>query len=225
MMPRLKALILRLLHEHRVMTMATLRPDGWPQATMFGYLNDGFLLYCFVARSTQKFANIQRDPRVSIAIGSDAANPMQVRGLSLAGHASEVSDRSEFDEIAALRLQKFPEYAALPAPLARQDGHLRIAPAPKPTRVALLRIAPDIISVLDYESRLRPQRARHLFGTRSRCASRDPEPPLERGRRHQVTDAPAQCRPNNLSSSQVSRPPRSCCCGRAGAALDCAPVP
>jgi len=137
MMPRLKALILRLLHEHRVMTMATLRPDGWPQATMVGYVNDGFFLYCFVARSTQKFANIQRDPRVSIAIGSDAANPMQVRGLSLAGHASEVNDRSEFDEIAALRLRKFPEYAALPAP--------------KPTQVALLRIAPDIISVLDYE--------------------------------------------------------------------------
>lgn len=151
MMLRLKALILRLLHEHRVMTLATLRPDGWPQATMVGYVNDGFLLYCFVARSTQKFANIQRDPRVSVAIGSDAANPMAVRGLSLAGHASKVDDRAEFDEIAALRLKKFPEYAALPAPLAQQDGHLRIAPAPKPSRVVLLRIAPDIISVLDYE--------------------------------------------------------------------------
>jgi general stress protein 26 len=151
MMPRLKALILRLFHEHRVMTLATLRADGWPQATMVGYVNNGFLLYCFVARSTQKFANIQRDPRVSAAIGSDAADPLKVRGLSLAGHASEVDDRSEFEEIAALRLKKFPEYAALPAPLARQDGHLRIAPAPKPVRVALLRIAPDVISVLDYQ--------------------------------------------------------------------------
>jgi len=151
MMPRLKALILRLLQEHRVMTMATLRPDGWPQATIVGYVNDGFLLYCFMARNTQKYTNIQRDPRVSIAIGSDAANPMEVRGLSLAGHASEVDDRSEFDEIAALRLKKFPEYAALPATLARQDGHLRVSPAPKPSRVALLRVAPDIISVLDYE--------------------------------------------------------------------------
>jgi general stress protein 26 len=151
MMPRLKALILRLFHEHRVMTLATLRLDGWPQATTVGYVNNGFLLYCFVARSTQKFANIQRDPRVSVAIGSDAADPRKVRGLSLAGHASEVSDRSEFEEIAVLRLKKFPEYAALPAPLARQDGHLRIAPAPKPARVALLRIAPDVISVLDYE--------------------------------------------------------------------------
>jgi hypothetical protein len=126
MMPRLRALILRLLHEHRVMTIATLRPDGWPQA-------------------------IQRDPRVSIAIGSDATDPLLVQGLSLAGHASEVDDRAEFHEIAALRLKKFPEYTTLPEPLARQDGHLRIAPAPKASAVALLRIAPDVISVLDYE--------------------------------------------------------------------------
>jgi hypothetical protein len=105
-----------------------------------GYINDGFLLYCFVARSTQKFANIQRDPRVSIAIGSDATDPLLVQGLSLAGHASEVDDRAEFHEIAALRLKKFPEYATLPEPLARQDGHLRIAPAPKAS-----------VSVLDYE--------------------------------------------------------------------------
>jgi general stress protein 26 len=151
MMPRLKALILRLLHEHRVMTLATLRPDGWPQATMVGYVNDGFLLYCFVARSTQKFANVRRDPRVSIAIGSDAMDPLEVRGLSLAGRVSEVDADAEFDEIAALRLKKFPEYMMLPAPLTRQDGRLRIAPAPKAASVALLRIAPDVISVLDYQ--------------------------------------------------------------------------
>src|ERR1700729_1467102 len=182
MMPRLKALVLRLLHEHRVMTMATLRPDGWPQATMVGYVNDGFFLYCFVARSTQKFANIQRDPRVSIAIGSDAANPMQVRGLSLAGHASEVSDRSEFDEIAALRLQKFPEYAALPAPLARQDGHLRIAPAPKPTRVrfcASRRTSSRCWTTSTASATASSSRFRNAI---SMCISR-PGAPLERGRR------------------------------------------
>ncbi len=80
MMPKLKALILRLLDEHRVMTIATNRPDGWPQATMVGYVNDGFLLYCFVARNTQKYANILRDSRISIAIGNDAANPLVIKG-------------------------------------------------------------------------------------------------------------------------------------------------
>ncbi len=150
MMRRLKSLILRLLDEHRVMTLATNRPDGWPQATMVGYVNDGFLLYCFVARNTQKYANIKRDPRISLAIGSDAQNPLDIKGLSLAGHAAEVTDRSEYDDVAKLRLKKYPEYAAQLSP-ARQDGALlRIAPQPPPARVALLRIAPDFISVLDY---------------------------------------------------------------------------
>lgn len=52
-MPTVKGSMLQLLGGHRVMTIATNRPDGWPQATMVGYLNDGFLLYCFVARNAQ----------------------------------------------------------------------------------------------------------------------------------------------------------------------------
>src|SRR5271166_2739297 len=89
-MARLKRLILRLLNDHRVMTIATNRPDGWPQATMVGYVNDGFLLYCFVARNAQKYANIMHDPRVSIAIGTDALHPLAIKGLSLAGRAAAV---------------------------------------------------------------------------------------------------------------------------------------
>ena len=150
MMPRLKALILRLLHEHRVMTMATLRPDGWPQATTVGYVNDGFLLYCFVASNTQKYANILRDPRVSIAIGSDAPRPLDVKGLSLAGRVSAVADQSEFDYVAGLRLKRYPEYADLPPPVVRDGALQRISPQPQSTAVVLLRIVPEIISVLDY---------------------------------------------------------------------------
>ena len=115
MMPKLKALILRLLDEHRVMTIATNRPDGWPQATMVGYVNDGFLLYCFVARNTQKYANILRDSRISIAIGNDAASPLAIKGLSLAARAIEVTDASEFDHAAKLRLKRYPEYSAQPS--------------------------------------------------------------------------------------------------------------
>ena len=148
-MPRLKSLILRLFDEHRVMTIATNRADGWPQATVVGYVNDGFLLYCFVARNAQKYANIQRDPRVSIAIGSDAPDPLQVKGLSLAGQASEVTDPVEFGEVAMLRVKKFPEYAA-PPPTHQDGARSRTLPRPPQASVALLRIAPDIISVLDY---------------------------------------------------------------------------
>ncbi len=30
-----------LLDQHRIMTVATVRPDGWPQATTVGYVNEG----------------------------------------------------------------------------------------------------------------------------------------------------------------------------------------
>jgi len=150
MMRRLKSLILRLLDEHRVMTLATNRPDGWPQATMVGYVNDGFLLYCFVARNTQKYANILRDPRVSIALGSDATDPAEIKGLSLAGKAAEVNDPVEFDDVAKLRLKKYPDYAALTPPPGVDGALARISPQPPPSHIALLRIAPDLIAVLDY---------------------------------------------------------------------------
>ena len=148
-MPRLKSLILRLLDEHRLMTIATNRPDGWPQATTVGYVNDGYLLYCFIARNAQKYANILRDPRISIAIGSDASDPMEIKGLSLGGCAYEVADRTEFEHIGKLRLKRFPEYAMRPRSIPC-DALDRISPEPPPAGVVLLRIAPDVISVLDY---------------------------------------------------------------------------
>ncbi len=150
MMSSLKALILRLLNEHRVMTLATNRPDGWPQATTVGYVNDGYLLYCFIARNTQKYANVMRDPRISIAIGSDAPNPMQIKGLSLAGLATEVTDPSEFAEVRKLRLKRYPEYSSLPRPSSDRDALARVSSQSSRASVALLRIVPEVISVLDY---------------------------------------------------------------------------
>ena len=126
------------------------KSDGWPQATIVGYINDGFLLYCFVARSTQKYANIMRDPRVSISIGSDAPRPLDIKGLSLAGVASVVTDPREFDHVARLRLKRYPEYAVLPVASFHEPTRQRISPQPSLGGVALLRIAAEVISVLDY---------------------------------------------------------------------------
>ncbi|WP_409998178.1 pyridoxamine 5'-phosphate oxidase family protein, partial [Escherichia coli] len=33
--------ILELPDEHRILSLATLRPDGWPQATTVGYVSRG----------------------------------------------------------------------------------------------------------------------------------------------------------------------------------------
>src|SRR5215831_18137311 len=136
MTPELHDLIIGQLAQHRIMALATNRSDGWPQATTVSYVNDGLSLYCFIARVGQKFANILRDPRVSIAIGGDFNAPEAIKGLSLAGKAKLVDDRSEFERVWVLFTKRFPEYA----------GWTRPSPAFAP----LFRIDPEIISVLDY---------------------------------------------------------------------------
>ena len=144
---RLKTLVLRLLEQHRVMAIATNRPDGWPHATMVGYVNDGFLLYSFIAGNSQKYTNVLRDPRVSIAIASDATEPLEITGLSLAGKACVVTDPGEFEYVSRLRSRRYPEYAALPPVLGETQ---RISPPPAADSIVLLRITSEIISVLDY---------------------------------------------------------------------------
>jgi nitroimidazol reductase NimA-like FMN-containing flavoprotein (pyridoxamine 5'-phosphate oxidase superfamily) len=59
----LKSKMRELLDQHRLMTLATNRPDGWPQATTVGYVNDGLTI-----SQSQKAANLARGSRVSLTI-------------------------------------------------------------------------------------------------------------------------------------------------------------
>src|SRR6266702_1282809 len=70
--------ILTLLDQHRIMTIATLRPDGWPQATTVGYANDGLTLYFLCGPESQKAANLARDDRVSLTIDHDTPQVMEI---------------------------------------------------------------------------------------------------------------------------------------------------
>lgn len=87
--------ILALLDQHRIMTIATLRPDGWPQATTVGYVNEGLTLYFLCGLDSQKAANLARDDRVSLAIDHDTPDLMAITGLSMAARAQAVVDRDE----------------------------------------------------------------------------------------------------------------------------------
>ena len=53
--------ILTILDQHRIMTIATLRPDGWPQATSVGHANEGLTRYFLCLRDSQKAANLAKD--------------------------------------------------------------------------------------------------------------------------------------------------------------------
>lgn len=130
--------ILALLDQHRIMTIATLRPDGWPQATTVGYVNDGLVLYFLCGLDSQKAANLARDDRVSLTIDHDTPDLMAITGLSMAAHAQAVVDRDEANRILGMFPLKYPENIAVPIPM------------PTPEEVRIFRVTPTVISVLDY---------------------------------------------------------------------------
>ena len=100
--------ILTLLDQHRIMTIATLRPDGWPQATTVGYANEGLTLYFLCLRDSQKAANLARDDRVSLTIDYDTPEVMATTGLSMAARAQEVADCDETGKVLDMLQMKFP---------------------------------------------------------------------------------------------------------------------
>jgi PPOX class probable F420-dependent enzyme len=137
--PQIRSHILRILDEHRNMTIATLRPDGWPQATTVGYASDGLTLYFLCGLDSQKARNLARDDRVSLAIDDDTQPVMEITGLSMAAHARPVTDRAEAEKALRMLMAKYPEQSS-PPPL----------PMPRPEEVRIFRVTPTVISVLDY---------------------------------------------------------------------------
>jgi PPOX class probable F420-dependent enzyme len=130
--------ILALLDQHRVMTLATLRPDGWPQATTVGYGNDGLTLYFLCGLDSQKASNLAQDDRVSLTIDDDSPQVMEITGLSMAGHAEVVSDPIEGNKAMQLMVQKYPPQKSFPLPM------------PNFAELRVFRVKPTVISVLDY---------------------------------------------------------------------------
>lgn len=130
--------ILTLLDQHRIMTVATLRPDGWPQATTVGYVNDGLVLYFLCGLDSQKAKNLARDDRISLTIDHDTSDLMAITGLSMAAQAHAVTDRAEAERVLRMLPLKYSDAPPLPMKM------------PTPDEVRLFRVTPKIISVLDY---------------------------------------------------------------------------
>lgn len=128
--------ILAILDLHRIMTIATLRPDGWPQATTVLYANDGLTLYFMCDPDSQKAANLARDDRVSLTIDHDTPQVMEITGLSMAAHAQAVVDPTEAEKALRLLMRKYPQQEP--------------APTLTPADVRIFRVTPMVISVLDY---------------------------------------------------------------------------
>jgi nitroimidazol reductase NimA-like FMN-containing flavoprotein (pyridoxamine 5'-phosphate oxidase superfamily) len=128
--------ILAILGAHRLMAISTLMPNGWPQTTLVGYVNDGLLIYFIVSRAGRKFANIQRDQRVAIAIGRDYDDPGKIKELAIAAEASEVTDPVQWERAIDLLIERRPSMKKLARPNA--------------ATAAVMRAAMRIVTISDY---------------------------------------------------------------------------
>ena len=134
----LRTKILELLDEHRILSLATLRPDGWPQATTVGYVSRGLTLWFMCGKDSQKAKNLAGDSRVSLTIDRDTTDPLAIRGLSMAARAFPVADEAMIREFLLVELpKKYPEYIPMMSGLDISG-------------VAVFELRPEVISVLDY---------------------------------------------------------------------------
>lgn len=120
------------------LTIATVRDDGYPQATTVSYVNDGLNIYFGTTTDSQKARNIASNNKVSLTINRPYASWDDIEGVSISGFAHLITDRAEQEKVSALLFKKFPQISDY-------------APADMPPGVLVLyRIELKFVSLLDY---------------------------------------------------------------------------
>jgi nitroimidazol reductase NimA-like FMN-containing flavoprotein (pyridoxamine 5'-phosphate oxidase superfamily) len=109
-----------ILDKNRIMTIATVRPDGWPQATIVGYANEGFRLYFLIYRNSQKWANIARDNRVAITVGHEPATLSDIKAVYAGCSVREVTALAERSRAWGLLAKRHPNLTDLAPPDAAE---------------------------------------------------------------------------------------------------------
>jgi nitroimidazol reductase NimA-like FMN-containing flavoprotein (pyridoxamine 5'-phosphate oxidase superfamily) len=132
--------VLEIINQGKDLTLATIRPDGYPQATTVCYASEELTLYAGIGLGSQKAANIQFNNKISATINLNYDDWSHIRGLSLTGTVEFVRGEEEIERIAKMLLDKFPQFSS-------------ISPGPGATPregILFLRISPNFISLLDY---------------------------------------------------------------------------
>lgn len=132
-----KDFVLHVIDNANDLTLATVRPDGFPQATTVSYAHDGLSLYAGIGKHSQKAHNIRQNNKVSLTINLPYDDWREIKGLSMSALAEVLEDGPGVDTAKACLLRRFPQIAEW-------------SDAPMAGDMAFLKITPQVISVLDY---------------------------------------------------------------------------
>jgi hypothetical protein len=119
------------------LTLATVRPDGYPQATTVSFAHDGFVLYVGVGKHSQKANNIRDNNKVSLTINLPYHDWREICGLSMSALAEILETPAAIAIAQQCLLTRFPRVQEWVGPNMGGD-------------IAFLKITPQLISVLDY---------------------------------------------------------------------------
>ncbi|NNK77889.1 MAG: pyridoxamine 5'-phosphate oxidase family protein [Litoreibacter sp.] len=128
--------IQQIIDQTNHMNIATIRPDGFPQATAVSYVNDGKTLFFATGADAQKTKNISANNKISVTINRPYETWEEISGISLGGTATRLTDAAEIEKVTTLLFKKFPQI-------------VNYAPD-DPEEVAFFRVDPMVISLLDY---------------------------------------------------------------------------
>lgn len=114
-----------ILNANRIMAISTVRPDGWPQTTVVGYANRGFEIFFLIFRSSQKYANLRLDNRISIAVAPEASELDQVKAVYAGLTVTELTDAEEQNDAWRLLMERHSNLAGFRIPDANQAVFMR----------------------------------------------------------------------------------------------------
>lgn len=136
--PKARNFVIKVLDDTPDITIATNRPDGFPQATVVSFVHDGATIYFSCGAASQKAKNIARDNRVSVTATPAYGDWNKIRGLSMGARAHAVTSEDERKRIGALMMKRFPQGADLLEEF-------------KDIEMKVFRVDPEVVSILDYE--------------------------------------------------------------------------
>jgi PPOX class probable F420-dependent enzyme len=127
----------RFLDEERVLTVATLGPEGRPHLMPLWYVRDGVALLAWTYGKSQKVRNLERDPRATVQVEAGRDRYGELRGAML---ECDVTLERDPGRVAEVGLRLMTRYAgAAPGSEARarvlQQAAKRIVLRFTPTRV------------------------------------------------------------------------------------------
>jgi nitroimidazol reductase NimA-like FMN-containing flavoprotein (pyridoxamine 5'-phosphate oxidase superfamily) len=129
--------VLRVLDTAQDLTLATIRPDGYPQATTVSFAHENMVIYVGIGRNSQKADNIRANGKVSLTINLPYDDWRAIRGLSMSAFAEVLDDSHEIAQAAACLERRFPAVQEWGGPDMAHE-------------VAFVRIRPQMVSVIDY---------------------------------------------------------------------------